>query len=246
VTPDEQKKWLEWVLITSIPLKRLAPDGLPIGVASGCLVNYRNRKFILTVSHAVELGLSDWVIQLGDDEIGTEIYRPFSFIYPHEIRRSTGEILNVDFTFAEVAVDIAPVFQHLTPRGPMSERIFRHIFDLTAIGDPELNELYAFSGEINPEVHGTYALVTQPTVYPGLRYVGTDGLSHQFQLPVPHPGHSYFKGCSGAPIVDSRGRLAALVTGGDEERSVIHGMTLSRLKSTLDFYCDGIRPVQGR
>lgn len=238
----EQKKWLEWVLITSIPLKRLAPDGFPIGVASGCLVNYRNRRFILTVSHAVELGLSDWVIQLGDsEEMGTEIYRPFSFIYPHKMRRGTGEILYVDFTFAEVATDIEPTFQHLTPLGPMSEKRFRHIFDLTVVGDPDVNALYAFAGEINPEMHGTYALVTQPTVYPGLRYVGSDGTTHQFKLPVPHPGHSYFKGCSGAPIVDISGRLVALVTKGNEEENIIYGIASSHFKSTLDFYCDNFR-----
>jgi hypothetical protein len=241
---DEQRKWLEWVLITSIPLKRLAPDRLPIGVASGCRVDYRNRRFILTVSHAVELGLSDWVIQLGDnEEMGTEIYRPFSFIYPHKKRRGTGEILNVDFTFAEVSTDLEPTFQHLTPLGPMSEKRLRHIFDLTIVGDPDMNELYAFSGEINPEMHGTNALVIQPTVYPGLRYVGSDGSSHQFKLPVPHLGHSYFRGCNGAPIVDSSGRLVALVTRGDEERNVIYGIALSNFKSTLDFYCDNIRPA---
>jgi hypothetical protein len=241
---DEQKKWLEWVLITSIPLKRLAADDLPIGIASGCLVNFRDRRFLLTVSHAVALGLSDWVIQLGDGgEMGTEIYRPFAFLYPQEIRRSTGEILNVDFTFAEVSTDIEPTFQQLTPLGPMTEKRQRHIFDLDAVGNPDENELYAFAGEINPEMHGTFAFVTQPTVYPGLRYVWSDGLFHQFQLPVPHPGHSYFKGCSGAPIVDINERLVALVTGGDEERNIIYGMSLSRLKSTLDFYCNDIHPI---
>lgn len=236
---DEQKKWLEWVLITSIPLKRLAPDELPIGIASGCLVDYRNRRFLLTVSHAVELGMSDWVIQLGDGgEMGTAIYQPFSFLYPHEITRSTGEKLNLDFTFAEVSSDLQPIFQHLTPLGPMSEKRPRHIFDVTAVCNPNVNELYAFSGEINPEMHGTYALITQPTVYPGLRYVGIDGPSFKFKLPVPHPGHSYFKGCSGAPIVNTKGQLVALVTRGDEIENVIYGIALSRFTSTLDFYCD--------
>ena len=241
----EQKKWLEWVLVSSIPLKRLGTEQLPIGIASGCLVNYRKRRFLLTVSHAVELGLSDWVIQLGDaGELGTEIYQPNLFIYPRQIRRSTGDLINVDFTFAEVSTSVEPVFQHLTPRGSISEKKLRHIFNLADISDPDVNELYAFSGEINPELHGTHALFTQPTVYPGLKYVGTDGLSHQFRLPVPHPGHSYFKGCSGAPIVDSRGKLVALVTSGDEERNMIYGMTLSNFKSTLDFYCDNIVPSQ--
>lgn len=243
MTSDEQQKWLEWVLVTSIPLRRLGPDDLPIGIASGCLVDYRNRRFLLTVSHAVNLGQSDWVIQLGDHAAGTEIYKPFPFIYPRTINRNAGQMSEVDFTFAEVATNIEPVFQHMTPRGPMSERRPRHVFDLKDVDDPDVDELYAFAGEIFPDIIESYALVTQPTVYPGLRYIGTDDLYHQFQLPVPHPGHRYFKGCSGAPIVDIKGRLVGLVTSGDEEGNMVSGITLSNCKPALDFYCENIRPI---
>ena len=60
MTLDERDKWLEWVPITSIPLKRLRPDKSPFEFASGCLVNYQGRRFILTVAHAL-----GWVCPTG-------------------------------------------------------------------------------------------------------------------------------------------------------------------------------------
>lgn len=40
----EVKNWLKWVVVTSIPLRHLAPDGSLLGIASGCLVTYGSRK----------------------------------------------------------------------------------------------------------------------------------------------------------------------------------------------------------
>jgi hypothetical protein len=245
VTREEIQKWLEWVLITSIPLRRIGGDGAPIGIASGCLADYRGRRFLLSVSHAVKMGSADWVIELGAEaKGGTEIYRPANFLYLGEITRGEGKFTQVDYCYAEVRADLESTFQHMTPRGPQSDRIPRCIFDLDALGEPDVNELYGFSGQVHPEMHGTIALVTQPTVYPGLRYTKSDGPFHEFKLPVPHPGHAAFSGCSGAPIVDTNGRLVALVSWGDETEDTIYGIALSRYKFAIDFYCNTIRPSQ--
>ncbi len=244
MTPDELNKWLKWVHITSIPLKRLGPGGSPIGIASGCLVNYQGRRFILTVAHAVSLGSSDWVIELGnDEERGAEFYQGVRFIYPGEMNRRTGEIADVDYTFAEVPIDLESTFQHLIPFGPKSEKQRRHVFDLATVGEPNANEIYAFSGEIHPEMHASVGLVTEPTVYPGLLYIKNGSPFYQFRLPVPHPGDDFFRGCSGAPIVDTNRRLVALVSSGSKPENVIYGIALSRYRFALDFYCNKIRPA---
>ena len=244
MTTDERNKWLEWVPITSIPLKRLGPGESPFGFASGCLVNYQGRRFILTVAHAVGLGSSDWVIELGnDEERGAEFYRPACFLYLGEMNPGTGEIGDVDYTWAEVPTNLESTFQLLTPFGPKSEKRRRQVFDLATVGEPDANELYAFSGEIHPEIHASLGLVTEPVLYPGLRYIKSDGPFYQFRLPVTHPGHESFWGCSGAPIVDTNRRLVALVSSGDIPENVIYGIALSRYRSALDFYCNEIRPA---
>lgn len=243
MTEEEQKQWLEWVHLTSIPIRRLDPNDSPVGTASACLINFRGRRFVLTVSHAVKMGSCDWVIDLGfDTRKGTEIYRPSSFLYLGELKRSAGEITDVDYCYAEVPLDVEPVYQHLTPRGPQSEKHARHIFNQSDLSEPSTKEVYAFSGEVHPERHGTHAMLTQPTVYPGLRYKRSEGSFHEFTLPVPHPGHESFRGCSGAPIVDTRRRVVALVSSGDDTENIIYGVSLARYRFALDFYCNQIRP----
>ncbi len=243
MTPDECNKWLDWVPITSIPLKRIGPDNTPVDMASGCFVNCQNRRFILTVSHAVELGSSDWVIELGyDNTKGTEFYRVARFYYLGEISRGAGEIADADFAFAEVLADLESTFHLLTPFGPMSPKRQRHVFDLEVTGTPHVDELYAFNGEIRPRPDSS-GLVTQPVIYPGLRYIESSGCYHVFRLPVPHPGHDDFTGCSGAPIVDTKGNLVGLVSGGNIESNVIFGVALSRYKFAVEFYCENICPA---
>lgn len=244
MTPEECNKWLEWVRITSIPLKRLRPDNTPVDIASGCFVTYQqDRRFILTVSHAVELGSSDWVIELGyDNNRGAEFYRVAQFYYPGEINRRTGENAEADFSFAEVPADLESTFHLLTPFGSMSAKRQRHVFDLEAAGNPDADELYAFTGEIRPRLD-SFGLVTQPVIYPGLRYVESADPFHLFRLPVSHPGHDHFGGCSGTPIVDSNRNLVGLVSGGNIENNVIFGIALCRYKFAVDFYCKNIRPA---
>jgi hypothetical protein len=242
MTPEECNIWLEWVRITSIPLKRLRPDNTPVDIASACFVTYQDRRFLLTVSHAVELGSSDWVIEVGyDNNRGTEFYRGARFNYPGEINRRTGESSMADFTFAEVSADLESTFHLLTPFGSMSVKRQRHVFDLEAAGNPDIDELYAFTGEIRPRLD-SFGLVTQPVIYPGLRYVENTGPFHMFRLPVSHPGHDDFAGCSGAPIVDTKRNLVGLVSHGSIESNAIYGIALSRYKFAVDFYCKNIQP----
>jgi hypothetical protein len=50
-----------------------------------------------------------------------------------------------------------------------------------------------------------------------------------FKLPFKHPGHEWFKGCSGAPLLDSSGGLVGIVTSGNLETDEIHCVSLRTL-----------------
>src|SRR3546814_13657673 len=74
ITP-EQLAWLNFVKVSSLPLRRIAANGMPDSVASGCIVNYRGRKFVLSVSHATCNG-DTWAAALTHVQgRGTELYR---------------------------------------------------------------------------------------------------------------------------------------------------------------------------
>jgi hypothetical protein len=55
--------------------------------------------------------------------------------------------------------------------------------------------------------------------YTGVKFVWTENDLHYSAPPFEHPGHDYFKGCSGAPILSESGELVALVIGGDDVAS---------------------------
>ncbi len=228
--------WLQWVLVTSIPLRHLDEVGNPIEIASGCLVLSAGRKFILSARHAVKPESKGWAIELGyDSEKGTEMYWPKSFSYMAEMKKGSGIIDEVDFCFAEVAADLESTYAHRTPHSVSDVRP-RHTFGIENFVEPSLTAIYAFAGEIKPEMHGPNSFATEMNVYPNLRFLHSEGVFHVFKLPVDHPGHKSFRGCSGAPIVDTERRVVALVSDGDETDGTIRGVAISRAVTALSWY----------
>jgi hypothetical protein len=235
-TDKQKSEWLKRVQRSSIPLRRLDNELLPIGLASACLIDYLEKRILLTVFHAVGKS-SRWVIQLKYDieKKRTETYSPLSFNFLAEMRLGSSEINDVDFAYAEVPKDIEVYFQHLTPTGECIEEFKRTIFAPNFNIQPSVDEIYGFSGEVLPDfVPDLNALIIEHRTYPGLKYMRTENGYHFFKLPVAHPGHEHFQGCSGAPIIDSKGHVVALVCSGSEETHEIRGVALNKYKIALD------------
>lgn len=235
--PPHIRKWLNWVLITSHPIRRVDENENLLAIGSATLIDYNSRRFLLTVQHNIPLGSNDWVIDLGRiSEHGSEIYKPNSFYYLAEYTRSTGDVKGIDFCFAEISCDINSTYQHRTPWTSSAARN-RHVFQTDLNTVPSIEQTYAFAGEIQPEKHAPSSYAMTMTVNPGLKYLKTEGEMQIFKLPVPHPGHDAFRGCSGAPIVDTNQSVVALVCGGSEENGTVFGVSVSRCKFALNFYC---------
>lgn len=228
--------WAEWAQITSVPLRLENEEGDVIAAASGCLIDYSDRRFILTVAHAVPG--SKWCISLGyDPKIGlNEVYRLRGFCAVAVTGRQWEGFRKLDFYFEEVGRDIAPIFEHRTPFGVFSEARLRHVFETDLEVQPNESQFYAFSGEVRAERHEK-DWVCDSVTYPGLSFIASKGEFHTFRLPVTHPGHEAFKGCSGAPIVGQDKRPFALVLNGDESENTITGISLSFVKPAIDRYC---------
>ena len=225
------------MLITGVPLRHLDDLGQPIGIASGCLVAHNDRKFLLSVCHAVQPDSKGWAIELDHDpEPGTEMYWPKNFLYMAEMQKGFGSMEHLDFCFAEVAADLQPIYAHRTPYA-VSDVRRRHIFRIDDCVEPDKEGVFAFSGQVKPEMHSPDTMATEMNVYPGLRFAQTEGAYHVFKLPVDHPGHAAFRGCSGAPIVDMNHRLVGIVATGDIESGTIRAVAVSRAVTALNWYC---------
>jgi hypothetical protein len=72
-------------------------------------------------------------------------------------------------------------------------------------------------------------------VYPGLKFAKTMAEIHEFHLPVPHPGHEAFRGCSGAPMVSTARKVMGLVTSGCEVDNVVRSIAVDRCIPALKF-----------
>ena len=232
---QDVRDWLEWMPTTSVPLFHLNGDDLPTGSASGTFIDYHGRRLLLSVQHAVNRGANGWVVLLGNErERGASVFPLRDFNYVAEMTRGSERIHHIDFCYVEVPNDLTSIFQHASPRGSVDERP-RHVFVTELASSPDPNQVFAFAGQVKTEMHGTTAVVGDMVVFPGLRYVRTEQEFHVFQLPVPHPGHDEFKGCSGAPIVDMNRTVVAVLCNGDAATNTVRGVSLARYRFAFDF-----------
>jgi hypothetical protein len=239
----EDQSWLTWTLTTSVPLLQLGKGDHVLDTASGALIDYKGHRFIVSVEHAVKRDSSGWSIALQQNEKGLEFYRPNAFVYVGEFKRSTTTLRHLDLCLAQVQSSLESWYEHHTPRGLFDKRP-HHIFDQSSMAQPEKGAVYAFSGQIRRERHGDNVIVTEMVVYPGLKFTHCDDEVMHFSLPMAHPGHDFFAGCSGGPIVDNNRQIVALVIGGDIAANSIQGIALDRCLPGFEFLLRGADDTQ--
>lgn len=238
-------EWCQWLRVTSVPLVQLGPNGTVLHVGSGMMINHAQGRFVLAVEHVVKRDSKDWALVVQQDgRRQMEYYRPNYFTYVGEIRLSSGEVRLLDLCAAQVAPDVLTWYEYRTPRG-LFDKEHHHIFDSSVISTPDPGQVYGFSGRVRTEKHGSDIFVSDMVVYPGLTYSHTAGEIHHFKLPVEHPGHDAFEGCSGSPIVDFNRNVVALVASGDVTSNTVRGIAIERVLPNLEFLTSrsGAKPL---
>ena len=150
----------------------------------------------------------------------------------------------VDFAYVDVPADLQPRLEKIDPHtGNILESRACTVWPPSAIAEPKVGVRYGFAGHTKPSLEGHSLLAadvkfccTELRVCFPLSFVGQRDDLCVFQLPVEHPGHDFFKGCSGVPIIDEKGRVVALVCQGSIEDSMIYGITLRRYRFALDIH----------
>lgn len=221
------------LLHTSIPLRKLNTDNKPIGIASGCLIEFAGKRVLLTVQHAVNEG--HWAAEVKfDKNKGMKLCNLGSMLLMKSINLAAGTVQDVDFASTEIDDAFESWLQLLDVSGNViseSERVMATV-DFSAA--PTQDQTYGFAGQVDPEWHGADVLVAKLAHFEGLTFDRTDGDYHYFKLPGKHPGHDAFKGCSGAPIIDSDGNTVSLVCGGNTDTNEIYGLALRNFESLLE------------
>jgi len=161
----------------------------------------------------------------------------FSFI--GDFSKEKESIKDVEFSFHPVRRDFKCYFHHRNWQGQTLELKERPVFKVDDIGVPQKNTIYGFSGDIMPTIiPQENAFVTDFHMFLGLKYDRYENDMYYFKMPEKHPGHEWFRGCSGAPIVGEDGKIVSLVKGGCTKNNEIYGNNLPKCIRTLEYFIE--------
>ena len=237
--------------VSSVPLAKINDANLPAGFASGCLMDYYGRCLLLTVAHAARKG-PPLALALGWEPAMRRMklwkFGGLNFLGRAQLEPGKTfekmEVAAVDFPYVDVPADLQPRLEKIDPHtGNILESRACTVWPASAIAEPKAGVRYGFAGHTKPslEDHSLVAAdvkfcCTELRVCFPMSFVGHHEDMCIFQLPVEHPGHDFFQGCSGAPIIDEKGRVVALVCQGSIEDSMIYGISLRRYQFALDIH----------
>jgi len=232
--------WPELIKYSTVPLRKLDDNNMPCGIGSGCLFDFKVYRFLLTVFHVAEKS-AKWCAQLqfNDEVQKTEVLYLNEFSFIGDFTQDKKSITDVEFSFHPVPNDLKCFFHHRTRDGKTIELKERPVLTLNDVGEPDKQTYYGFSGEIKPtSIPDLSAFETEIHIYHGLKYDRFENDRHYFKMPEKHPGHEWFRGCSGAPIIGENGKVVSLVCGGCTEKNEIYGNNLQKCMRTLDCFIE--------
>lgn len=223
--------------LSSVQLNLLNATRIPVEFASGCLIDYHGKRVLLTVAHATG-NQGNWAVQVRYvPGKGTENYQLGAMHFLAGASLSNPTLKDIDFSYVEVPATLHPFRQDVACKDVVKSETPVTIHKPSLEDLPQAGGNYGFCGMVLPthEAHlGDFYVGGELRVYSELMYSRTEGDYHVFSLPFKHPGHEYFRGCSGAPVLSESGALVGLVCKGCEEKNEISAISVSAYKVAID------------
>ncbi len=223
------------LLLSTVPLVEVDDAFNPIRPCSGCVVQYRGLKLVLTVQHSTG-NEGNWAaVERYAPESGLRLYQLGALHFLLSARIGDEEVMPVDLAFVRVPDEFAPVWQHITPLHGIEAELPRTVIQ-TSLSEPAKSGIiYGFAGIAHVE-RTTSELFGDAVCENELTLVAEaeDDDWYHFALNHSHPGDNEYEGCSGAPLLDADGRLVALLAGPSAFRDCIRATPLARYRSALD------------
>lgn len=229
-------------LLSFVSLKELNEDKLPINMASGCIVKYNAKHFLLTAFHAVG-NQQKWYLEIKyEHPTGMKMVPLGEFLFLKKFDLKTLKLEDVDLAIQELDKTITPYYQNISHDGDgkIAQEIPKIILEADFTIKPVIGEKYCFAGVTKPECSRSdnklLLLKQQLTIEEDILLLGEecDGEIYRFKLSKSHPGHDEYSGCSGSPIFDYNGNIVALVIGGNVQENEIYGISLNKYKIVFD------------
>lgn len=136
------------------------------------------------------------------------------------------------FFVQALGADVCPKEHPVNESGVLLDERDKLTFASTEIIAPDPKGVFGFCGLTMPMLTPDYVDTSRVSEL-GLRFDRKEGPRLIFKLNHEHPGHDYYRGCSGAPIINEDEKLVSLVICGDTAAQEIHGLDLMRFKSAI-------------
>lgn len=113
------------------------------------------------------------------------------------------------------------------------------IFETDMMVEPKEKELCEFAGLILPqyEKHSMQSIYAQQLQKVLVEFIGVLEANpefYRFRVTTPMENHDNYRGCSGSPILNSKGEIVTLVNCGDIEKNEIYGISMKACKKYLE------------
>jgi hypothetical protein len=221
---------IENVTLSSVPLHCLDKTMTPLGFGTGCIIESATCDYLFTVFHVAHKNIGKWSILCeyipgtGSKYLQIDAGR---FNFQSVFNVLTGLYFDVEFAFAEIPKE-GYYYQEIIPPCSIIKQIERKKFRLAQINPPQIGIDYGFCGQIKPSIIPNYAIDTQNYCHLDYRFKETRDWIQVFTPPIQHPGHDFYHGCSGAPIIDDNDNIVSLLICGDIDANEIYGVNLQK------------------
>ena len=209
--------YLDLIAKASYQLWVVAPDTRkPCGFGSGCIVNYQERSFFLSVAHVTcETGGTTCIVtnQPLEGNLQSKLYNVGELCYfteyklpenIHEMKLKNFEELQVkshckerlDITCCEIKEKLECIQPELTFRESKIHRDSKVHLNLDFAGNPNESKRYGFFGTVRHRIEGDALAKSDPTFKLDLQYKGTYEKFHLFLSQETMKDPDDYRGCS--------------------------------------------------
>ncbi|MEZ2338776.1 hypothetical protein AB6735_24210 [Mucilaginibacter sp. RCC_168] len=241
----------ELMVLSSVQIYQTRPgEDRAIGFGSGFKAVYRDRLFFISVAHVTDKGDLDNYLETNiyDKDKRAWIWKKiggfcyFSLIEGSEVTvpEDLLKLLEnekeerLDICFTELKSDFPLIqlpidFEYFT-----IEKTEKITLNLDYVAIPNLNERYGFYGKVRhnpgPRVHES-----QPTLKHSLEFQCKLGDFYILLAPEIIRDEYDYKGCSGAPVLDSQENLVGVASAVKPDTKIIYVFSIQRCKQLIDY-----------
>lgn len=211
----------------------------PVHFVSGCIVRYHDNMFLLSVSPAASgNGLATYLETNRPHAKGTNWLKPVGGFTNFDMFRifSSPDIAGFEKLVEDAEDKLYLTYTQLPGEVELEQPAIdfgflkikkgnKIVLDLNHATSPDRENLYSFYGKIKPN-YADNRLHMTPALKHNLKFHSSTGYFHKFLAPEIISDKDDSTGFTGAPIVDSDGRIVALVCKVVPNTKLVYGLSI--------------------